>query len=158
MLQNIKQYSYDAFSVVSLVGFGVFALSSVVLSPLYVTPVFIYSSTKTAYYALRFFHFEKYPDSYAKEIKQEVYMNYNHKFKKEDVDGLKIKLQAFEYKEKRDVYWKYTCKVAKGFIPIFGFISCCLPNKEMTSLKPQDTCSDAIALRYHIRLLNSCYR
>lgn len=154
MLSSLKQYSYDAFAVGSLIGFGVFVVSSVVLSPLYATPVFAYSTLKTAYHAARFFHFQKYPDQYVPGISPTNYKNKNFRFKKIDLDNLKTKLQAFEHKEKRDEYWIYSCKVAKGFIPVIGFIWLALSKTPMTSLKPEDTWSDANALRYHIRKIN----
>lgn len=150
MFSSIKQFSYDTATVLTVAGYAVFALSATVLSPVYAAPVVLYSATKTAYYAARFFHFQKY----APKIPETDYKNKKHPFVHTDLPSLKIQLQAFEHKNKRDECWKYTCKVAFGLIPVIGLICLALSKKTPhTDLRPEATWSDLNALKYQVRKL-----
>jgi len=153
MLSTIKKISYDTLSIAAVVGYVAFNITAPILSPLYAVPVFVYAAAKTAYHAANFFHFKKYPDQYNPEILLENYKNKKHKFKKQDLNGLQRKLEAFEHQSQSNLYWIYTCKAAKAFIPIIGYIWLLKGKTAETSFKPQDTWSDINALKYHIRHL-----
>ncbi len=149
MYPSIKQFSYDTVSVLAVVGYSMFVASAVVLSPVYATPVVIYSATKTAYYAARFFHDQKH----APKILATDYKNKNHLFVHADLASLKAQVEVFKYKELRDEYWKYTCKVAKGLIPVIGFFWMALSKTPHTDLSIKGTWTDLNALKYHVKKL-----
>lgn len=153
MLSTIKKYSYDAFAVTAVACYSVVQLSAIVFSPVYALPIFISSAIKTAYHAAKFFHFQKYPDSYAPQIRPEHYKDTDHNFTKNDIKALETKLEAFEHRESRDLYWTYTCKAAISLIPIYGYYALFKSKAPDTPLAPGDTWNDINALKYHIRHL-----
>ena len=154
MYPSIKQFSYDTLSVLAIAAYGVFVASATVLSPIYATPVVLCSATKTAYYAAGFFYFHQN----APKILETDYKNRDYSFVQDDLTNLKIQLQAFELREKRDKSWQYTCQVAKGLIPVIGFIWLVRSKTPHTDLSPNATWTDLNALKYHVKKLELAAR
>lgn len=153
MFPAIKKYSYDAFSLGSVAIYSAVQLSAIVFSPLYAAPVVVYSALKTAFHAANFFHFKKYPENYAPQSLFDNYKSKTYKFMKTDLKELEAILKAYEHEKSRDLYWTYTCKAAKGLIPVYGYYLLLKGKTTPTPIAPKDTWSDINALKYHIRHL-----